>query len=207
VPRHSAQVILTGPGKVFAAVFPKGIEGTDSHRVVALLQEAPQPLAFRSAVLCIFRIIDVDLQFSREELREACIGEIQDEAAPSNKIHEVVDESRSMERIELMVCPQGKASRLLAFEDDVSDNFEVRGVLVSAVEPANVVYTNYSTKRWIGKVAADHRGDLRYPSRVGPNRSSRAANDCCSVGGIASRHASQLAPAGGKRDPNWRPRL
>ena len=79
---------------MFAAVFPKGIEGTDRHRVVALLQEAPQPLALRSAVLCIFRIIDVDLQFSREELREARIGEIQDEAAPSNKIHEVVDDSQ-----------------------------------------------------------------------------------------------------------------
>ena len=88
------RVLLASTGKVLAAVFPKSIEGTDGHRVVALLQEATQPFALRAAVLCIFRIVDVDLQFSREELREARIGKIQDEAASSNKIHEVVDESQ-----------------------------------------------------------------------------------------------------------------
>jgi len=66
----------------------------DGHRVVALLQAATQPFALRDAVLRIFRIVDVDLQLSRKELREARIGEIQDEAAPSNKIQEVVDESQ-----------------------------------------------------------------------------------------------------------------
>lgn len=85
------RVILAGTGEVFAAVFPKGVEGTYGHRVVALLQKATQPLALGTAVFFIFRIINVDLQFGRKELREARIREIQNEAAPSNKIHEVVD--------------------------------------------------------------------------------------------------------------------
>lgn len=74
-------------------MLPEGLKGSDGGDVVDLLKEAAQPLPLGPAMFGIDRIVDVDVEFGREEVGEARIGEIQYVAAASDEIDEVVYES------------------------------------------------------------------------------------------------------------------
>jgi hypothetical protein len=73
-------------------MLPESLQGSDGRGVIDLLEKAAQALALGAAMLGIDRIVDIDVEFGREEFSKARIGKVQHIAAPSDEIDEVVYE-------------------------------------------------------------------------------------------------------------------
>lgn len=70
---------------------PRCVKGTNGSRVIAYLKEMAETFAVRSPIDRVLRVVDVNLEFGREEIREACFGEIQYGARTSDEVNGVVN--------------------------------------------------------------------------------------------------------------------
>jgi hypothetical protein len=73
-------------------MLPESLQGADGRGVINLLEKTAQALALGAAMLGIDRIVDINVEFGREEFGKARIGKVQYIAAPSDEIDEVVYE-------------------------------------------------------------------------------------------------------------------
>src|SRR5690606_4481375 len=77
---------------VVAAIFPQRLERARRGRIVDLSKEAAQPFALRAAVFGINGIVDVDVEFGREEFRKGHIGEVEHITAAADELDQLLDE-------------------------------------------------------------------------------------------------------------------
>lgn len=75
-------------------MFPERGNSSDCGRVIATLKEIAQAFSLGAAVHGIFWIVDIDLQFGSEEIREAGVRKIQHEAGASDEIDQVIYEAQ-----------------------------------------------------------------------------------------------------------------
>jgi hypothetical protein len=66
-------------------MLPQCTERLQGSLIVDELEEPAKPLALRSAEVAVPIVVNVDVQFRREELREGGIGEVEDVPRPRMK--------------------------------------------------------------------------------------------------------------------------